>query len=253
MKTERTLYVTLAQAAENVRLAPALRPVQSYLPPLIGAALRATSRLRSVSSLRSVRKRSSSRSPRLRSSHRPPATLRATTMAELLVVMVLSGIVFLSVMDGLGIFRRYAAKMAGRIEEAGRFYGDFMRLDGLMSDCDSALLTDESVVEVYRNGIKCASLARADSALLVFMGPQPDTLLRGVTAMDCATAQSKKTGGGTAPLREDGTAPVRIDTMSVAFATAEGIVTRVRFPTTQLPVEEKREQIEEKEEQYKYE
>jgi len=47
------------EAAENVRLA-----VQSYLPPLIRASLRLTSGLRSVSSLRSVRKRSSSRSPR---------------------------------------------------------------------------------------------------------------------------------------------------------------------------------------------
>jgi len=179
-------------------------------------------------------------------------TLRATTMAELLVVMVLSGIVFLSVMDGLGMFRRYATKMAGRIEEAGRFYGDFMRLDGLVSDCDSALSTDEGLIEIYRNGVKCASLAKADSALLAFIGPQPDTLLRGVTAIDCATAQSKtgKDGGQDAG---DEMAPARIDTLSVAFATAEGIVTRVSFPTTQLPVEERRERIEEKEEQCKYE
>jgi len=177
-------------------------------------------------------------------------------MAELLVVMVLSGIVFLSVMDGLGIFRRYAEKMAGRIEEAGRFYGDFMRLDGLMSDCDSALLADESMVEIYRTGVRCASLARADSVLLAFIGPsqpQPDTLLRGVTAMDCAMAQSKKTDGGTATMRDNENVPVRIDTLSVAFATAEGLVTRVSFPTTRLPVEEKRERIEEKEKQYLYE
>jgi len=173
-------------------------------------------------------------------------TLRASTMVELLVVMILAGIVFLSVMDGLGIFRRYAAKMADRIEKAGRFYGDFMRLDGLLSDCDSALSVNwNGMVEIYRGGVRCASLARADSTLLVFINAQPDTLLRGVTAMDCSMVKSKKS--------KDETAPVRIDTLSVAFITAERLTARVSFPTTRLPVEEKRERIEEKEKQHKYE
>lgn len=105
--------------------------------------------------------------------------LMASTLVEILILMILSGIVFLSVMDGLGLLRRFLDRTSQRIAGHTEQYAGYFRTVDLTGDSDSLLAENERSVALYRRGGIHARLSLADSALIVRQDERSDTLLRG--------------------------------------------------------------------------
>lgn len=154
-------------------------------------------------------------------------TLRASTLVETLVMMLVAGIVFFAVMDGLTLFTRLQARRAEALLENGRRRDGYFRLESLAASADSIRTGREGVAVYY--GSRESALALCDSALVYRSGEFRDTLLTGV-----------------AGLRLSGSAP---DTLEVALA--EGFM--LRFPVELPPREQYRRSLEEIEEGYDYE
>ncbi len=118
--------------------------------------------------------------------------LRASTLAELLVVMVVAGIVLVSVLDGLGLFNRVASSMADRIGQSADFRESYHRLEHLVSSADS--LTElEGRITAWRGGESAAVLYQRDSLLLALFARQTDTLFSGVISL-AALPREDRTG-----------------------------------------------------------
>jgi hypothetical protein len=104
--------------------------------------------------------------------------LRATTLAETLVVMVVAGIVLLVVTEGFVLFRNHTAGLAGRITENSRFYDGYYRLEEMAAGADS--ITGENGRAIFWRGGERTELVLRDSMLIAFYGSISDTLIQGV-------------------------------------------------------------------------
>ena len=154
-------------------------------------------------------------------------TLRGSTLVETLVMMLVAGIVFLAVMDGLTIFTRLQVRRAETLLENGRRRDGYFRLEALTAGADS-ICTGREGVDMFFGG-RQSVLALCDSSLVYRTGEFRDTLLADV-----------------AGLRLSGTDP---DTLEVALA--DGFT--VRFPVESPPVELYRRSLAIIEEGYDYE
>lgn len=154
-------------------------------------------------------------------------TLRASTLVETLVMMLVTGVVFLAVMDGLTLFTRLQARRTGALLENGRRRDGYFRLESLAAGADS-IRTGSGGLDIFHRG-RHSVLALCDSALVYRTGEFRDTLLTGA--------------GG---LRLSGTDP---DTLEVALA--EGFT--VQFPVQPPSGERYRRSLEEIEAGYGYE
>ena len=107
----------------------------------------------------------------------PTKRLPASTLVEVLILMILGGIVFLSVMDGFGLLRRFldrtSLQIAGRTEQ----YAGYFRT------ADLAGMSDNGALALYRGGEIYGRIERIDSALIVHQGERTDTLLRKVAGL----------------------------------------------------------------------
>ena len=86
--------------------------------------------------------------------------LPASTLVEILILMILSGVVFLSVMDGLGLLRRFLDRTAQRIAERTEQYAGYFRTVDLAGDSDSLISEGERTLALYRKGGIHARLSR---------------------------------------------------------------------------------------------
>ena len=127
----------------------------------------------------------------------PTKRLPASTLVEVLILMILGGIVFLSVMDGFGLLRRFldrtSLQIAGRTEQ----YAGYFRTADLAGMSDSLLAEDNGALALYRGGEIYGRIERIDSALIVHQGERTDTLLRKVAGL--RTAQDSLRCIGFAP------------------------------------------------------
>lgn len=108
-------------------------------------------------------------------------TLRGSTLAETLVMMIVAGIIFLSVMDGLRLFNRLLVQRMRTIEASGRITAGYYRLEALVAGTDSLYLRN-GVLQLYC-GAEGPTLEVADSALVCRRGALCDTLLRSVDGL----------------------------------------------------------------------
>lgn len=166
--------------------------------------------------------------------------LTASTLVEVLILMILSGIVFLSVMDGLGLLRRFLDRTSQRIAGHTEQYAGYFRTADLAGQSDSLLAEDARSVALYRRGAVHARIALTDSALVVRQGEQgegADTLLRGVIRLR------------TVPQSEPGR---RADTLIVELRTERDSVLSIGFAPRHLP-DPLLEKLAEAERKYRYE
>lgn len=78
--------------------------------------------------------------------------LSASTLIEVLILMILSGIVFLSVMEGFGLLRRFLDRTSQRIAERTEQYAGYFHTADLAGDSDSLLAENEGRLALYRRG-----------------------------------------------------------------------------------------------------
>lgn len=153
--------------------------------------------------------------------------MHASTLMETLVMMLVAGIVFLAVMDGLTLFTRLQARRMGTLLENGRRRDGYFRLESLAAGIDS-IRTGSGGLDIF-HGDRHSVLALCDSALVYRSGEFRDTLLTGVTGLRFSESDP--------------------DTLEVALA--EGFT--VRFPVQPPSGERYRRSLEEIEEGYDYE
>ena len=106
-------------------------------------------------------------------------TLRGSTLAETLVVMLVTGIVFLAAMEAL--------PLVSRLVEAGRQRDGIFRLGQLLTTADSIRSAEGGAdagecMHLYRAGGE-TTLTTRDSAAVFVAGEFRDTLLRRVGHM----------------------------------------------------------------------
>lgn len=107
--------------------------------------------------------------------------LKGSTLAETLMMMLVAGIVFLSVADGLTIFTRLQTRRTRELLAAGRGADGYYRAETLLAGADSIESCWEGLA-LYRSGSRSQLLLR-DSALLYVAGEFRDTLLRDVGSL----------------------------------------------------------------------
>lgn len=103
-------------------------------------------------------------------------TLTGSTLAETLVMMIVAGVIFLSVMDGLTLFMRLQTQRAAALVENGRASEGYYRLENLIADADS-ICDEAGGLVLFRSGQQ-GLLAIRDSILLYIAADYRDTLFR---------------------------------------------------------------------------
>ena len=103
-------------------------------------------------------------------------TLTGSTLAETLVMMIVAGVVFLSVMDGLTLFTRLQTQRTAALVENGRAADGYYRLENLIADADS-ICDEAGGLVLFRSG-QHGLLAIRDSILLYVAADYRDTLFR---------------------------------------------------------------------------
>lgn len=103
-------------------------------------------------------------------------TLTGSTLAETLVMMIVAGVVFLSVMDGLTLFTRLQTQRTAALVENGRAAEGYYRLENLIADADS-ICDEAGGLVLFRSGQQ-GLLAIRDSILLYVAADYRDTLFR---------------------------------------------------------------------------
>lgn len=113
-------------------------------------------------------------------------TLRGSTLAETLVMMLVAGIVFLAAMEALTLVSRLVARRAAVLVEAGRQRDGIFRLGQLLTTADSIRSAEGGgtgeLLYLYRAGGE-TTLTTRDSAAVFVAGEFRDTLLRRVGHM----------------------------------------------------------------------
>ena len=105
--------------------------------------------------------------------------LRGSTLVETLVMMLVAGIVFLTVMDGMTLFTRLQARRAEALLAAGRRVGGDYRMLSLITAADSVCPAAPEWLTLYGGG-RQAELILRDSVLVYRAGSFFDTLSDGV-------------------------------------------------------------------------
>ena len=162
--------------------------------------------------------------------------LPALTLVEVLILMILSGIVFLSVMDGLGLLRRFLDRTSQRITGHTEQYAGYFRTVDLAGDSDSLVSEGEGTLALYRKGGIHARLLLVDSALIVRQDERSDTLLRNVVRLR------------TVPEPAPG---ARVDTLIVELYSEQDSILRIGFASRHLP-DPLFERLSEQEAKYRY-
>lgn len=115
--------------------------------------------------------------------NRSPKRLHAMTLSEVLIMMIVSGIVFLSVMDGIRMFRNYMTGVAGRITENSDFYDSYYRLESLVTNADSVSYENDKM-DIYNHGRLHATLSKQDSVIIGSMGGMRDTIMKDISVLN---------------------------------------------------------------------
>ena len=242
-----------ARSAERARTRCPGRSTQGAIRPELVAGQRLRSavpgRRRPASDRRKAHRRwqPDARCIRLRAARTGPVSrtqlritgsgLPASTLVEVLILMILSGVVFLSVMDGLGLLSRFLDRTSQRIAERTEQYAGYFRTVDLAGDSDSLISEGERTLALYRKGGIHARLSLADSALIVRQDERSDTLLRNVVRLR------------TVPEPVPG---ARIDTMIVELRTEQDSVLSIGF-VSRRPPDPLLEKLSEQEAKYRYE
>jgi hypothetical protein len=119
--------------------------------------------------------------------------VKATTMVELLVVMILTGIVFLSVFDGLSLVRKYDGWLQTNLTEKSHTLYSHQLLEALLGRADSLVKRPPDEYTLYAEGEIFSEIIPEPHSLVVKQAMNVDTLFRNLLAV---RFQEAETGEG---------------------------------------------------------
>ncbi len=121
------------------------------------------------------------------------AKLPGWTLSETLVMMIVAGVVFLAVMDGMVLLGRYAGRRTAEITANMGLYEGYYLLQRLVASADSIsaeesfgvpLPRGSSHLGLFREGRPVADIvSTADSLLIAGRGTRRDTLMSHVSEL----------------------------------------------------------------------
>lgn len=76
-------------------------------------------------------------------------TLKASTLAELLVVMITASILLLAVTDGLNLFKKYSRSVTEQTLANRSLWDGYCRLESVVHSADSMALLDPRHIELF--------------------------------------------------------------------------------------------------------
>ncbi len=101
--------------------------------------------------------------------------IKASTMIEILVVMIISGIVIGLTFEGMDIFRRFSGKVAGEIVKTDGLFSTYTSLNTIVGNSDSLTLKNDTV-GLYRKRYVFGNIYTEDSKLIIRILNNSDTL-----------------------------------------------------------------------------
>jgi hypothetical protein len=106
-------------------------------------------------------------------------------LSETLVMMIVAGIVFVAVMDGVTLFNRYAGRKTRQIADNMRLWEGYYHLRDLSAAADS-VSAEDGLIRLFRDGALTVELIEADASLVARFGSRTDTLMSGIFALRLA-------------------------------------------------------------------
>jgi len=104
--------------------------------------------------------------------------LKANTLVELLLTMIISGIIFLLVFDGVEIIKKFSYTVNKRIASTQTVLYSHQLMEHLMENADSVMESSSKLL-FYREGIVSDSITIGDSFFILESRGVTDTLFAG--------------------------------------------------------------------------
>lgn len=128
-------------------------------------------------------------------------TLAASTLVEMLIVIIVSGILFIALFDGVNLVRRYTNRLNKMLAAGNSLLDSYQQLDHLFLSCDS-VTASTGIFCFYKGGERLALVEHRDSLLVCTRSIGVDTLFREVEEIRIV------------PVRD---IPVLVDSLGVRF------------------------------------
>jgi len=101
---------------------------------------------------------------------------KAFTLQEVMVVMIITGVVFIAVMDGFRLFGRFAAIAENNINSDLEIYNNSLRLERLTEMCDTIYSNKDSLVIIEQSDSLAFLILDPASLIALNEGNKTDTL-----------------------------------------------------------------------------
>lgn len=118
--------------------------------------------------------------------------MKASTIIELLIVMIITGIVIGLTFEGVDIFRRYSRKITNEIVTRNDLLNQYLSLQTIIGKSDSLTLSHDAVC-LHRKGTVFGELSVEDSLLLLHFVNTTDTLPIKVVSLDVSVGTQTDT------------------------------------------------------------
>ena len=105
-------------------------------------------------------------------------TFAASSLVEILIVIIVSGILFIALFDGVNLVRRYTNRLNKMLAAGNSLLDSYQQLDHLFLSCDS--VTASTGIFCYKGGERLALVEHRDSLLVCTRSIGVDTLFREV-------------------------------------------------------------------------
>mgnify|MGYP001442079180 FL=1 len=106
-------------------------------------------------------------------------TFAASTLVEMLIVIIVSGILFIALFDEVNLVRRYTNRLNKMLAAGNSLLDSYQQLDHLFLSCDS-VTASTGIFCFYKGGERLALVEHRDSLLVCTRSIGVDTLFREV-------------------------------------------------------------------------
>ena len=163
-------------------------------------------------------------------------TFAASTLVEMLIVIIVSGILFIALFDGVNLVRRYTNRLNKMLAAGNSLLDSYQQLDHLFLSCDS-VTASTGIFCFYKGGERLALVEHRDSLLVCTRSIGVDTLFREVEEIRIVPVWN---------------IPVLVDSLGVRFR-VRGKSCYFEFGRAQKPQNEWRQEALSVEDQFKKE
>jgi prepilin-type N-terminal cleavage/methylation domain-containing protein len=110
--------------------------------------------------------------------------IKAFTLVELLIVMIIAGIILLSITEGFSMLQRLIVNKHSQITKNMDIYDAYYRLESVIYNSDSVAAEENSHLIFYSNGIYRSTIYKDDIFLIINFANANDTVLQNIYSLD---------------------------------------------------------------------